>query len=154
MKKYYGRTFKIALAFLAAWALVLFLGDRAIAEDISSESKYEKSFGSYMDGMRLLDACESSDTQLRVSCAFYIAGVVDFTNNSLLVSYSEEKKVGLFSYKEVFKRKRYCIGTSYSTKQMRLIILKFLQENPKILNVNASGLVDLALRENFPCPAK
>lgn len=38
MKNFYGRTFKIGLIFFAIWTLILFLGDRAMAEIIECDA--------------------------------------------------------------------------------------------------------------------
>lgn len=46
MKKYFGRTFKIGLIFFAVWALILFLGDKALAY-CSDPSPPDKPYTSY-----------------------------------------------------------------------------------------------------------
>jgi hypothetical protein len=47
-----------------------------------------------------------------------------------------------------------CTGEGVTFSQMERVVVKFLQDNPKKLNLNQSTLVQTALAKAFPCLKK
>lgn len=47
-----------------------------------------------------------------------------------------------------------CTGEGVTFPQMERVVVKFLQDNPKKLNLNQSTLVEMALSKAFPCLKK
>jgi len=47
-----------------------------------------------------------------------------------------------------------CTGEGVTFSQMERVVDKFLQDNPKKLNLNQSTLVEMALSKAFPCLKK
>jgi hypothetical protein len=47
-----------------------------------------------------------------------------------------------------------CTGQGVTFSQMERVVVKFLQDNPKKLNLNQSTLVQMALSKAFPCLKK
>jgi hypothetical protein len=47
-----------------------------------------------------------------------------------------------------------CTGQGVTFSQMERVVVKFLQDNPKKLNLNQSTLVEMALAKAFPCLKK
>jgi hypothetical protein len=47
-----------------------------------------------------------------------------------------------------------CTGQGVTFSQMERVVVKFLQDNPKKLNLNQSTLVEMALSKAFPCLKK
>jgi hypothetical protein len=47
-----------------------------------------------------------------------------------------------------------CTGEGVTFSQMERVVVKFLQDNPKKLNLNQSTLVQTALSKTFPCLKK
>jgi hypothetical protein len=47
-----------------------------------------------------------------------------------------------------------CTGEGVTFSQMERVVIKFLQDNPKKLNLNQSTLVQMALSKAFPCLKK
>jgi hypothetical protein len=47
-----------------------------------------------------------------------------------------------------------CTGEGVTFSQMERVVVKFLQDNPKKLNLNQSTLVQTALSKAFPCLKK
>ena len=47
-----------------------------------------------------------------------------------------------------------CTGEGVTFSQMERVVVKFLQDNPKNLNLNQSTLVQTALSKAFPCLKK
>jgi hypothetical protein len=47
-----------------------------------------------------------------------------------------------------------CTGQGVTFSQMERVVVKFLQDNPKKLNLNQSILVEMALAKAFPCLKK
>jgi hypothetical protein len=47
-----------------------------------------------------------------------------------------------------------CTGQGVTFSQMERVVVKFLQDNPKTLNLNQSTLVEMALSKAFPCLKK
>ena len=47
-----------------------------------------------------------------------------------------------------------CTGEGVTFSQMERVVVKFLQDNPKKLNLNQSTLVQMALSKAFPCLKK
>lgn len=45
-----------------------------------------------------------------------------------------------------------CYPANVSTDQLRLVVVKWLQDNPAELHLGAPEIVDKALRIAFPCP--
>jgi hypothetical protein len=88
----------------------------------------------------LLSMCnERTGSVPNVFCLAYIVGIVDY-NDTLSLSTAFPKM------------DTFCISKGLTTRQLQLIVTKFLNERPKNeLNYAASSQVMLALREAFPC---
>jgi hypothetical protein len=69
-------------------------------------------------------------------CAGFIEGV-----NSTVYFYSDVLK----------KNEKYCMPDTVKNAQMVRIVVKYLKDNPKLLNQSRTGLVWAALKDAYPC---
>lgn len=119
----------------AAVALVGILGSGAV---VATDLKY--------DGNELLMQCQQylkvADSEKNYDvlavglCGGFIGGV-----NSTVLFYSDVLK----------KDDKYCMPDSVTNGQMVRIVVKYLKDNPKLLNNGRTGLVWSALRDAYPC---
>jgi hypothetical protein len=88
----------------------------------------------FMSGNKLLAKCESGTAVSMGACVGYIMGVSDRANGKDYVGVS------------------YCKpAEGVEGGQAEKIVVKFLNEHPAILHMDASVLVDIAFLEAFPC---
>lgn len=93
--------------------------------------------GYFYDGNQLLELCESREgSPDAAACSGYIAGVFDMIDG----------------YQGTLDVKSYiCVPVSVKVSQLKRIVVKFLNANPKQLHLSARGEVWDALHEAFPC---
>ncbi|WP_027921738.1 Rap1a/Tai family immunity protein [Pseudomonas sp. URMO17WK12:I12] len=102
--------------------------------------------GSTNDGNLLLGQCQqyikSADPESNYNradagmCIGYLQGVqntFDFLND------------------EIKSGTRLCIPENVTNGQMARIVVRFLEDNPRLLNGGRTGLVWLAIKDAFPC---
>jgi hypothetical protein len=46
---------------------------------------------------------------------------------------------------------KFCVPTKVSIGQLVRIVVKYLKDNPKLLNESETGLIWLALKDAYPC---
>lgn len=46
----------------------------------------------------------------------------------------------------------YCIPRTATLGQLRLVLLKYLRDNPETLHYSAAGAIKSAFTKAFPCP--
>lgn len=98
------------------------------------------------DGNELLGQCQqyikladSEPNYDRIDvgmCAGFVEGV-----NSMVYFYSDELK----------KEDKYCMPGSVTNGQMVRILVKYLKDNPKLLNKSNTVLVWSAFKDAYPC---
>lgn len=118
MKNYYGRTVKVGLAFFAAWALLFYFIDWAIADDIQPTVKVVESYDTrnFKDAGELLKFCGSQDSTLLNICYGYVEGVSDAVNY-LLFKYGKERI--------------YCLPDHIKSDVLGGMVMEYLIENPR-----------------------
>jgi hypothetical protein len=109
-----------------------------------------------VSGEELLSACKvfltvvngkapiAKNTMLSGVCVGYIEGIADF-QDYLLIANSQSAK----EYK--LKKGLYCPATDFSTSQAAQVIVKYLENDTKNLNLPAAPLVLSAFTNTFPC---
>lgn len=83
----------------------------------------------------LAEACRSDETVIRLVCTSYING---FEDASLVAGILEPESSGLL-----------CFPDGVSPEQMRLMFLKFIQEHPEKLHIEAVAVFYEMLRDAF-----
>lgn len=136
----HGIKFKIGLAFLVVVALIMFMGDRAIANPAYSDevNKYFD-FSHFKTGEDLLNFCTSEKVSNINICLGYIEGVADTVNYLLFIH---------------GKPKMYCLPKLTGNDHLGRLFKKFMKKNPKYLESMASNIIVMTLTEAFPCPTK
>ena len=121
-------------------AMILFMGGNAHSASFN--------FLNYMTGIRLLEWCEGNS----FSCVVYIGGHVDshhfHVQKQAFGSNLDGKEMHI---DEIAKISGFCLPKEITVGQLGLVVTKYLKENPNLLHASASGLIDLALKESFPC---
>ncbi|PMZ76949.1 Rap1a/Tai family immunity protein [Pseudomonas sp. FW305-70] len=122
-------------ALLMAVAVVGMLGSGAV---IAATPRY--------DGNELLGQCqqyiraadgEASFNQVDAGvCAGYVQGV--------------ESTVGFYS-DDLANDAKFCVPNGVTNGQLVRIVVKYLKDNPKQLNLTRTGLVWSALKDAYPC---
>jgi TonB family protein len=102
-------------------------------------AKYYKAGESsqYFGADKMLSLCEGSEPNSRDFCHFYLAGISD--THSTLKGW------------DLLPGKLYCKPKEVKTKQLRKIFIKFANEHPEVLHLNATGMAINAFIEAFPC---
>ena len=90
-------------------------------------------FTAYVDGNVLLSNCENDLDVVQGHCIGYITGVADTSKG------------------KTHEGNRYCVPEGVLAGQLKKIITKYLNDNPKNLHLSAFSLVQDALIEAFPC---
>lgn len=92
-----------------------------------------------LDGTRLYQICEhhNDDAPESIVCSYYIKGLIE---GMLFGSITARETVGYCPPKE-----------GLSTEQGRLIIEKYMRDNPRLLNEQASVIAGAAMLLAFPC---
>lgn len=119
----------------AAVALVGLLGSGSAQ---ASDLKY--------DGNELLSQCQqylkvaNSEKNYDVLAVGMCAGFVGGVNSTVLF------------YSDVLKKdEKYCMPDNVTNAQMVRIVVKYLKDNPKLLNEGRTSLVWSALIDAYPC---
>lgn len=96
-----------------------------------------------MNGEQLLESCEKpwNNVASYNTCHAYIAGVID---TIYAIQAINNKKEFIDCY--------YKFYTGVSPNQQSRVIIKFLEDNPKLLNMVASSLIMTAFWSAFPIP--
>jgi hypothetical protein len=96
-----------------------------------------------MNGNRLLETCESANSEDKGYCAGYVAAAMD-ANNTFLNSMAAEKKTPLPPI--------YCVPEDgIEIGQAVRITVKWMREHPEKLHIEGDILVWQSLRDSFPC---
>lgn len=90
----------------------------------------------FVDGNILIELCTTSGEWAAHSCASYIVGVLDAQEDSI-------QSGGV---------RAICLPDGVKSKQLSLVVSKYLKEHPENLHFRASSLVSEALFVAFPCP--
>jgi hypothetical protein len=93
----------------------------------------------FKSGMQLLEECQSADADVQLACMQYIVGVIDGANWAL-----NDRIMG----------HGWCFpsGTSgVHPPQLRLVVLRYLENHPEDLHYNAVSEIVAALHGAFPC---
>ena len=91
---------------------------------------------SLMDGKALLGDCESQSPASFAICLGYLEAAVD-THNTWV------------GWKDLHAK--ICVPKGVKPEELRLVVVKYLNDNPKLLHVSGSSLVLNALMGAFPC---
>ncbi len=103
----------------------------------AGQVRSEDSGPAFEGGFKLLEYCSAPEATYRDGlCLGYTLGVHD--SQSSLVALGISKPL-------------YCMPTGVTAGQLRLVVKKWLQENPKDLHSAAGALVFAAFIEAFPC---
>jgi hypothetical protein len=88
----------------------------------------------FQTGNELLFFCTlNNDVLAKGICLGYVEAIADF--------------VRYFGYQGV----KYCADPNVTAQQMMDITVQFLRANPATRHLSASGIVAVALTQNFPC---
>lgn len=93
-------------------------------------------FKAFHTGLDFLQKCEEKKAHIQTQCIGYIEAVVDTVG---YLSFWWEKNTPICMPGEVFNL------------QLRLIVTRFFNENPKLLHLPAQFLVIQALNKAYPC---
>lgn len=113
---------------------VLFSSAAAIAE----QAKYDGNelLGQCQQYVKVADKEKIYDQFDAASCGGFVQGVTGT----------------VFFYSELLKNDdKFCVPDSATNGQVVRIVVKYLRDNPKLLNENKVTLVWLALRDAYPC---
>jgi hypothetical protein len=89
----------------------------------------------FVDGSWLQAQCEAD---AHGACLAYLMGVVDALNQA----------------ESITDRTLICLPTEVTAGQLRLVVLKALQERPEQLHYSAVDIVTRAVSFGFPCPIR
>lgn len=89
---------------------------------------------SFVTGNTLYQLCKSEDKRNNALCEGYIAGINDAMSSGYLNKYFQ-----------------VCLPEGVSTTQLRLILIKYMEQIPQKLHYVAEGIVAEALGNTFPC---
>jgi hypothetical protein len=93
-----------------------------------------------LSGSQLRELCSSSRNSLEdAACFTYIQGFIDGVEEG-----NGSKPKG---------NKPWCLPEAATVSQARLVVEKYMQDNPAILDRRAGSIVALALTRAFPCPS-
>lgn len=88
--------------------------------------------------------CAKTDVKSRASCAAYIEGAADGVYNTIdAIGGTTGPRVGQY----------FCLPPDIRAQQMTDAVRKYIAENPKLADYNASTAVSLGLGKAFPCRA-
>ncbi|MBN3817629.1 hypothetical protein G3N57_13880 [Paraburkholderia sp. Se-20369] len=86
--------------------------------------------------------CAKTDVKSRASCAAYIEGAADGVYNTIdAIGGTTGPRVGQY----------FCLPPDIRAQQMTDAVRKYIAENPKLADYNASTAVSLGLGKAFPC---
>jgi hypothetical protein len=88
----------------------------------------------FESGNSLKGFCDTKGWQEAV-CSGYVTGVYD-----MLEGISSENAIPPL-----------CVPADVTRGQLQAIVLKFLNEHPELLHYSAAALVNIAIRQAFPC---
>ena len=129
----------VFIVFLLTFAICLFSG-KAHAQ-------------SMLTGNALLKVCSSQQESSQRECVSYLYGFLRgmayqrSVTTTLLGSIEPKKPVEYFD--SVLKI--YCFPEDIKMRQIELIVIKYLSENPNELHVSSSELVLKSIMEAYPC---
>ena len=89
---------------------------------------------SFVTGNMLYQLCKSENKVNNGLCEGYIAGINDAMSSGYLHKYFQ-----------------VCLPEGVSTTQLRLILIKYMEQIPQKLHYVAEGIVAEALGNTFPC---
>ena len=89
---------------------------------------------SFVTGNTLYQLCKSEDKRNNALCEGYIAGINDAMSSGYLNKYFQ-----------------VCLPEGVSTTQLRLILIKYMEQIPQKLHYVAEGIVAEALGNTFSC---
>jgi len=95
-----------------------------------------------LNGTTLLDECVR-DTPF---CNGYIIGAQEITQGVD----GRLKTTAMNQYRDV----SWCVPKGATYQQMRLVLIKWMQENPKVLHLATPSLVAAAFTDAWPCTQK
>ena len=93
--------------------------------------------GSFRNGSKLLQDCESDSAAKIGMCYGYIMGISDYHLTLLGWSYLDEP--------------HFCVPEHANSTQLVKVVTKYLNEYPEDLHLSAGSAVANALYEAFPC---
>ena len=91
----------------------------------------------YMNGLGLLEFCESDEKAQAGTCIGYLFGVIDLMK--------------ALKGANVFKKYYFCVPNGVTGEQLRGVTIKYLKNNPEKLQADGSSLIFTAFGEVFPC---
>lgn len=99
-------------------------------------------------GNTLLEKCTSNNVAYNTVCTAYISGV---THGALeLVFFLDEV---LPEQKKIWELSpgKFCLPTNSTRGQVKDVVVKYLQDNPKYRDAPASYLILKAIKQAWPC---
>ena len=111
----------------------------------ASDGKTITSIPTFMHADDLLSICKPNiyTNKFSSNCTYYFDGVLD--------AYTEQLSSTIFHTQAEVD----CYNKTYpsvSNDQVIRISYKYIEQNPKILNINAASLIFFLMRKNFPVP--
>jgi Rap1a immunity proteins len=93
-------------------------------------------------GSELNGLCGRTDTVSRAACKAYVLGVADGVYNTIdAIGGTTGPRVGQY----------FCLPGGVKPQQLVDAVRKYVAENPKLADYNASTTVSLGLGKAFPC---
>ncbi len=97
-------------------------------------------YGRFVTGNDVLENCRNlNDGYPSPYCAAYISGAVDTYS---VVAMASDRPLA------------FCLAEKVNTRQLRDIVVTYLEGNPEIRHFSGAVLVHSALVEGFPCSGK
>ena len=93
-------------------------------------------------GAELNTVCKRTDIVSRSMCTSYIRGAADGVFNTIdAIGGTTGPRVGQY----------FCLSKDVKSEQLVDAVRKYIAENPKLLEFNASTAISLGLGKAFPC---
>lgn len=115
----------------------------------------------FLNGYGLLQWCEANTALAQTQCTSYLMGAADAFNRvnlRMLLNMRQVIEEAKGRAKQATReqsaeklKKHSCIPERVTADQLRPVFLKWTKAHPKELSYEASGLVQLALAETWPC---
>ena len=104
-------------------------------------------YGGSMSGQRWMKFCESPEPIDSLLCTFYLEGIKD------MYELIDDKHIDSFLQADgrSIPLLKSCIPKGVDLEQQRLIMIKYLKDNPEKLHYEFSGLYQGKMTTTFPC---
>lgn len=106
-------------------------------------------------GNDLIELCApAAGATANVACALYVRGFIDGNMNVEAKALADAVVAGIKLDTQRMKKQDFCVPPNATEAQLKNVMYLYLDLHPETRGRFAVILVDEALKQNYPCPAR